>query len=205
VQIWLSKDVGLPDSDFVVILKSYLGELRARQVGGSVTTEQSAPSLKETLEWLKQTLPIGSLGYIESHGGHTVYDKWDLTVWHLDSCTGVFGYISSYAVPDFSIASTTSFTVRYTVPLGILSQGSIVLVENPLARIQPDATYVQGDKQLYQLLLSGTAKEIRVERDPGSASTGSGLTLFFTDEQLAQRVQKAFLHAADLCRKKEAF
>ena len=164
------------------------------------------PSLKETLDWLKQRLPLGVVSLVERVQGVTTVHEYHLVVWKFDTCVADFGYASNVTI----LLPSAPLTIRYTVPLDTLTQGSITLVDHPF-RIDPDDTFIYGDKQAYKLVLSGTAKTFLSSIDPHSAYTPPStmnvpyIDLLFNDEQLAQKVEKAFLHAADLCRGKEPF
>jgi len=52
---------------------------------------KAVPSLKETLDWLKETLPLGAVHYVVTSGGAPILINEQAAVSSLDSCTAVFG------------------------------------------------------------------------------------------------------------------
>ena len=90
-----------------------------------------------------------------------------------------------------------NFEMNYTLPLGLISSTDV----KPWA---PPFSPLLG----YRLFIKTKLKDISYvaspSADPGERFADS-LFITFSDESIAQRVAKAFLHAADLCRKKEPF
>lgn len=201
VQISLSRVDALPDSVFVVILKSYLVDLQARanKVGSSDTSEQSGPSLKETLDWLKREMPLATVNYvIKSDKGWSFRMNLSSRVLDLESCTGVFG-------SAVTSGNAEPYTSRYTVPLGSLIGFSVDRVDE--SQQSYNDTFISGDKWLYRLLLTTKSKDISVVTHTtiNATDTSNLMVLFLNDQSLADRVMEAFKHAAILCRQKEPF
>lgn len=183
-----------------------LDQMRKGLTAGIASKSNSAdPSLKDTLEWLRENIPLGSVHcIIEASNGMAVSMTEQSSVFRLDSCTVVVGRVRT---------ATTAFTpvgkmgsMRYTLPIGTLIGGSTDRVENPACS--------HGDRSGYRVILKGKSGEISAEtfdsdfnnsRAPVSVENTDGFYLIFNNESTAQRVLAAFLHAADLCRQKEPF
>ena len=188
-----------------------LEQMRRSLVGTTSAAETSGgPSLKETLDWLKEKLPLGPVHYVvdpRSNNGTTYSVTDQSTVWSFDSCTVVFGTVSTLTPnSQFRLVPIVS-TARFTLPLGVLTGGTVGQAENPPNSWAP---FVSGERWSYLLTLM--AKELisvaLLSSGPGSTSdsnTTNRVSLTFNDESLAQRVLEAFNHAAALCRKKEPF
>ena len=194
--------------------RSLVGTASAAEEGGG-------PSLKETLDWLKEKIPLGVVHYVESDnrfndGGRDRRTHSSIAeqsaVWRSDSCTVVFGYVvTNTSVVNFGFPPSVA-TFRYTLPLGVLTGGVVIPAIN---RLYATGIFVSGERSGYRLQLSG-AKEISLATSLFSQSISGPITrsdsrvtdfavLTFNDESLAQRVLQAFNHAAALCRKKEPF
>lgn len=173
-------------------------------------------SLKETLDWLNEKIPLGIVRYAYLSGGAVSNTEFYARAWSLDSCLAVVGFEQVNHVADESDNIRTDITNghRYKVALGDISSG----------KVTPDNwDLVDGTKIGYQLVLTTRSSEILLESYheyrhlPGSKFAGkSGLepaapirvnsaVLFFPDEALALRIRDAFLHAANQCRTKEPF
>ncbi len=187
-----------------------LDQMRGSLSANSATHDQNGgPSLKETLGWLKEKIPMGVLhrvllaapgrGMMDSHSVQS-------TAWSFDSCTVEFGVVWNVVttlVPSGSAKSSTTYD--YTVPLGSITGAKVERHGN-------EEEFVSGDKFAYFLSLSTRSKEIRAVKSvegyapvPAGASYSDEALLLFNDESIAQRVKSAFLHAASLCRAKEPF
>jgi hypothetical protein len=179
----------------------------------------NGPSLRETLDWLKEKIPLGTVNYVASPvspNGFTapISTNVQSVVFSLDSCTGAFGQIVNMASTAVD-GSPFRFvgTRRYTVPMGSLIRFSVEHAENIEA-----SRFLSGDRWGYRLGLVSSSKAIHVSasfetfatllpRVPPIPETSVADTFYmtFSDESTAQRVADAFKHAADLCRGKEPF
>jgi hypothetical protein len=71
--------------------------------------------------------------------------------------------------------------------------------------------FIRGQSQSYAALLYTKSKEVTLTSWTDGAPAANDVqamgfaVIHFPEEELAQRVLKAFLHAADLCRSKEPF
>jgi len=172
-------------------------EQMRRGLGGTRPPNQqsSGPSLKETLDWLEE---IVSRGVAQCNwrfaDGSTVSGIEKGVVWKADSCTTEMGIVTASA--------TLVQTRRFTIPLGIISGASVQRMTNGQC------------EQKYWLRLTTSLKGITsvlsYSVSSGAVPTGKAeivdvLLLPFNDESTAQRATHGFLHAAELCRKKEPF
>jgi Trypsin-like peptidase domain len=186
------------------------------------------PSLKETLDWLKEKLPLGVSHYY-CVSDDSAFTTGQSKAWELDSCTVAVGHEDTTNVDDHKGVAIITTVFRYTVPLGAIDHGSVERQDTcPSGR-----RFVSGDKWKYSVQMVTKTKEVLVRSgtdvnlkgtavatnqaenpgvsaesralNPGITSTTSYFTIYFRDESLAQRVAAAFLHAADICRKAEAF
>jgi hypothetical protein len=169
----------------------------------------NGPSLTETLNWLKLKIPLGIVRHAYFLQGRK--KGYGATVWYttqarglaLDSCAATVGFDSTTEVEGAQQSVTN--TVRYTVPLGLISGG--VTEKKPTETFNP---FVSGDQWEYVLNLTASSKGILAEdyyAGSGRSSTRTTdlVQLIFPEESLAQRVLEAFRHAGDLCRNKEPF
>jgi hypothetical protein len=174
-----------------------------------VVQENKGPSLKETLDWLKETIPLASSHYLFA----TVRSKPDMgrtkdvtlktLPTHFESCTVSFDFtevdiFEKYR--DHPIVTTT----HQTVPLGAIAGGEIVKSEFPLSLTDSkkvDVWTVSLDATS-RVILKNTYEEIS---DTAKSESLNRASLIFYEESIAKRVLEAFKHAADLCRGKEAF
>jgi hypothetical protein len=182
-----------------------LDQMRKSLVGTTSAAQQSTgPSLKETLDWLKEKIPLGAVNYGGTFQGSSIHVNEHSVVFSLDSCTGAFGYVNAAQIETLP----GSATFRYTVPLGLITEASVVHMLN--SEELTSFTIDSGDKWAYRVVLRTKSKDIslaafRDDAQVPDTTTTSSCFLKFNDESIAQRVKDAFLHAADLCRKKEAF
>ena len=176
------------------------------------------PSLKDTLDWLKEKIPLGAVNYVTSvdepavpsavgrkqrssvaPATTLVSSNEHAVVFSLDSCTGVFDRVTTITIGQQQGVNT----IRYTVPLGVVTEA---FVDHPENR----GTFVSGDRSAYRLVLKSKSSYISVadfginSQLPVTATT-NWFYIKFNDESLANRVMTAFKHAADLCGKKEVF
>jgi hypothetical protein len=188
-----------------------------RNLAGTTSAGQqtTGPSLKETLDWLNEKIPLAVVHYVASvflNGKRIMSTESEQgTARSFESCTVGFGRVE-YAHGDRR-EDVFDSTTLYTVPLGALTNWRVERVET----VQPDdlskknsRTFVGGDRWQYDVILRSNLAEL-------SRKTSHSFTpLFeiesvkvvwvsFNDQSLARRVARAFHHASDLCRKKEAF
>jgi hypothetical protein len=72
------------------------------------------------------------------------------------------------------------------------------------------SSFISGDRWAYRVLLTSKSNNISVaafapNSQTPATTTADGFFLKFNDESIATRVSAAFLHAAELCRRKEPF
>ena len=184
-------------------------------------TDQQANglSLQDTLDWLKESLPLGSIHTVVSEDpicptcrstGAMVSITMQPKILTTDSCTLVIGDVESSSGRDGVIITTNS----YTVPLRLLTRCEVWHSREVASK---GFTVVSGDRIGHQLFLATDSKEIlsvsytsdregSLSRPDDSATERTDVVnILFRDESLAQRIAKALLHASDLCRKKEPF
>ncbi|MGD0669242.1 MAG: trypsin-like peptidase domain-containing protein [Bryobacteraceae bacterium] len=188
-------------------LEQMRGSLSAKSTPDA---QSGGPSLKETLDWLKEKIPMGITHWVSLSAlawGLTDSHSLQSAVWSFDSCTVEFGFVAN-VVADLITGGKSeeiSVTDRYAVPLGRLAGADV-------GRWQNAEEFVSGDEWSYGLSLSTTSKEIRAVHSvtdsavppiPTEVSYTDKVVLYFNDESIVQRVKSAFLHAADLCRGKQ--
>lgn len=172
--------------------------------------QSSGPSLAETLDWLKEKLPLGSNHYVldfsDLFGAIKSKDATrDVTFQtvpiRFDSCTVVFDFTQTN---DNHIRPPLATTTRTTVPLGAIAGGTVTMDDEILSR--------SPEKKLerWTVELDATSKVILSETHQSLDNTTktesqSWAFIPFFDESIAKRVLDAFKHAAELCRGKELF
>jgi TonB family protein len=211
-------------------VRSLLGNLHEPmtldQMRASLSTVSTAeqptkePSLRETLDWLKEKIPLGAVHYtMRSNDGFAGQMSEQSVALSLDSCTAIAGRENAVTLAG----NRGGFRLSYTVPLGALMAGEVARLENVWTGAASDAPYVgpgnsgvfvNGDKWGYRVILKSTSTDIFFKSvgfgsppppNPDTTKNTNTLYLIFNDESLARRVLTAFLHAADPCRKKELF
>jgi len=170
--------------------------------------DSSAPSLKETLDWLKGKLSLGGTEYVISRNGTLFHRTVQVKAWDLTSCTVSVGRVT---IDTSTALGVDTYTDRYTLPLGKVADTSVLYLPNAMLS---GGTLISGERFVYNLLLTTNSKEIVwlsvLERlrdgatDQRTSSTDK-FHLEFSDESIANRIHEAFRHAANLCRGKEAF
>lgn len=184
----------------------------------------SSPSLKETLDWLREKLPLAVVQYSYVLGGQPNSMTIRKKAWNLDSCVAVIDSEQRSTRGKNADAGMSTLIVinRATVPLGEIIEGRVVTIDNSkYSDSSEDFVFVRGDRQAYEVrLIAGAAvftSELSTrftmpnrfsEPDPPSAPSvyrERQFSVRFPDEALAKRVLAAFLRAADLCRTKEPF
>jgi S1-C subfamily serine protease len=160
------------------------------------------PPLKETLGWLKEKVSLATAQYVASFAGEPMTVTVKGVAASFDSCNVVFGQVErrSKGDQDFRPLVVTSL---FSVPLSVIDRGTLIP-----ARVDP-IHYRSGEMTYMVSTGSGSNVIAHETRYSGDANTKSEMVnlavLFFNDESIARRVQEAFRHAADLCRKKEPF
>ncbi len=188
----------------------------------TVVPDTSGPSFKETLEWLREKLPLAANHYIVdlTTGGDLLglaqrmgrfKDVTQTTApIRFDSCTVVFDVTELSLWEKFPKFPDTS-TSRFTVPLGAITKVSVAKDGIRLSQSTTVETWI--------VTLTASSKSVLTETRETSidATTHETLTnstksqsmyvaiLIFYDESIANRVSAAFKHAAELCRGKEPF
>ena len=184
------------------------------------------PPLKETLDFLKEKIPLGTVQYVRllsmniNMHGFLLRQSVNIqsAAWNTDSCTVMVGevstsknlssiYIEGGAPED---TDPDVMTTRYTVPLEQLTGWTVERQEN---EDTADNIFVSGERWGYRVVLTSSSKVIRgVISDSGLSAFALpfsasyyGLHMIFNDESVARRVSEAFHHASDLCRKEKVF
>ena len=203
-------------------------QMRRSLVGVRSAVQQSSePSLKETLDWLKEKLPLGVIQYLRYDDRSKVTETVvvQTTAWSLDSCTVIIGNVRTSETakgeerPSLSRATSLNDLRlieenRNTVPLGLLTAWFVEHEPNETNALD---TFVSGERMGYRLYLSSSSKSIsraisystsqvlcQWESCRRAYSTDT-LNMIFGEESLARRVAEAFRRASDICRKGEAF
>jgi hypothetical protein len=165
--------------------------------------QSSGPSLKETLEWLKGTVPLSIYQYGVTYSNLGPSDTTVRTVpVRLEACTVVLDVISK-SIPREPPLVTVTYTTRYTIPLGALDKGYAFKLNK-----QRDDIVYKADGWVVPLQSKSQVILSENHEDLGNTTKSESLDFFalrFNDESMAKRVQEAFNHAADLCRGKEPF
>jgi len=163
-----------------------LEEMRTSLRAKSAAT---GPSLKETLDWLKEKLPLGEAHFSLAMRAETVR----IVPIRFESCTVIFDWVGVEVWKNQPTYPWTN-TDHYTVPLGAVT--NVLVLKD---------SHSEG----WRMSLSTTSKVILDDfhsdtRGNKTESVDIAL-LIFPDESLAKRVAEAFKHAAELCRRKEPF
>lgn len=173
------------------------------------------PSLKETLDWLKEKIPLSTVNYVENWEKLAIPPfsasiNHHATVVSLDSCLFVLDRVSTMTILNRPQVAVSVSTFRFTAPLGMLQDISVALMENSdYGDIH--TIYVRGDRWAYRVSLKSKSKDMTRELLNGDnpyvpvKATTNTMFLEFSDESLANRVAEAFKHAAALCQKTGAF
>jgi S1-C subfamily serine protease len=177
-----------------------LEQMRTNLTAKTPNQQSSGVTLKETLDWLKEKIPVGTIHYATTTNVVSVQS----TVWGIDSCTAVFGLVMTYTSKNRPESKPSVYTYRYTVPLGAVTAGAVEHRENAKG-------IISGDQWRYEVSIPTKSKEISItmsaadpNEQPEMRNSDRG-SLWFNDESVAQRVLAALSHAADLCRGKEPF
>ena len=199
-----------------------LAQMRRGLVVTASTVEQnSGPSLKETLDWLNDTILLGTATFEYSHilSGQQVTQTVNVhnVTSNLRSCTVQFGSVMTSTTLEYALGLGEE-TVQYTVPLGALTEWYVGRQDNLERFAAVEAvTFLRGDRWSRSVFLKSKSKLISTARRtsftiPGLApnvrntvESRDWLSITFNDESIAQRVATAFRHASELCRGKEPF
>jgi len=176
----------------------------------NIGPDAGGPSLKETLDWLREKIPLASNHYIFTGvwGGGPTKDVTLRTVpVRFDSCTVSFDLTEVdvwAAYRDRPIVSTT----RQVVPLGALT-GSRVM-KNSIRLSLDSSNKIEKQVEEWNVYLNTASKVILSEthEDLNNSTKSESVNfafLGFYEESIANRVLEAFKHAAELCRGKEPF
>ena len=188
-----------------------LEQMRQSLVVRMPTEQSSGPSLRETLDWLKEKIPLGVAEWVEmDQYGVTEKVSRQNRAWSCDSCTVVLGFVDVVASTSSNgYLGTFEWTNRVTVPLGILDDPLVTRMSD--ITTADSYTHLSGQKTFDCIFLASKSSKFSVVISNNGKIVGPNFVstntffLLFNDEQLAKRVANAFKHAADLCRKKEAF
>ena len=199
-----------------------LEQLRARIGESETKSEQdnAEPSLSETLEWLTEQIPLGSSQYKTEWKGEKYSHTMTTKIRSMKSCT--IALETDEVDRNETTGSSTHLVVRYVVPLATINNGKVgeldhadsSLISKELDKLFgfQARTFLSGDRIVPFSTFYSSSDTILMEWPVGngrSAANPSTRTFFFSldalDKQTAQRMLKAILHAADLCRKKEPF
>jgi hypothetical protein len=187
-----------------------LEQMRQKFVSTKSADQQgSGASLKETLDWLKENIPLASNHYVWpprswaiEMGTNTVSER-TLPI-RFDSCTVSYDRITVETWAKYRDSPIVK-TVRQTIPLGSLTGGK---VDHPGAL---DAENMLGQKvDTWFVVLDATSKVILSEAHEDSNNTTKSESmdyafLVFYEESITNRVLEAFKHAAALCKGKAPF
>jgi hypothetical protein len=178
--------------------------------GQAAEPQSKGPSLKETLDWLKEKLPLASNHYIVElswpilfNGSKTKDINLRTTPIRFDSCTVIFDLTEVDTWEKFHERPITTAT-RYTVPLGAITGGTVD-ADNVILSI-PDSKKL--DRWIVDLSTSSKVVLDETHEDVNNTTKSQSQKwafIIFYDESVAKRVLEAFKHAADLCRVKEPF
>lgn len=163
-----------------------LEQMQLSPVGTSALQPKDGPSLQETLDWLKEKIPLGNVHYQASSYGSVDSFNTQATVWSFDSCSVVFGDVTTMTPEGHPDLVPSVFTARCTLPLGILSGGSVVRAEHVVEHF----TFVSGEQWGYRLYLIGP-KEFSLSLSSSGPATYSdsrttnSLFVTFNDKSLA--------------------
>ena len=181
----------------------------------TATSQQvEGPALRETLDWLKEKIPLASNHYVfvsEQEflvwGGHTKDITLRTVPIRFESCTVIFDSIEADVWEKFSQRPIVN-TTRYTLPLGAVVKSEVWKWDAPLS-ISKDfkqtkslETWVVTLKTQTKVIL--TDEKVDIENTTKSEGADQ-VSIGFYDESIARRVLEAFNHAAALCRGKEPF
>jgi hypothetical protein len=191
-----------------------LDEMRKRLKPSSPQTETNGPTLRETLDWLRQTLPLGNYAYTWRPKGDRpgsyrsrLQETVQLIPRSFSSCVVELDEVQTSDVGEHGV--WTKWTSHYTIPLA-----ELLKIVAGSSKTNPNDV-ISGPEWIPTVFLLAQSNAI-VEHtssitDEGAQAAPSTTTnlrlvgLRFPDQSLAERIQKAFDHAASLCRANEPF
>jgi len=195
-----------------------LEQMRQRLVGTTVR-KTTGPSLKETLDWLREKVPLAAAHYVLSVASNPLLQSMGRTKEitertvprRFESCTVSFDDSEVWVWEKYRELREVH-TTRYTVPLGALSDVSILTPADLFkAPGVPDRWSVVLKtksnvilEETWTLIVGVGETDENANHDTRSETVGAAF-MAFTDEEITKRVVDAFRHAADLCRGREAF
>jgi hypothetical protein len=167
------------------------------------TEHGSGPSLKETLSWLEEKLPLwGRTAFTLKTGAAVISMMLQSLPENFESCTVTLAEKATFRTISCPTCATDTTTDRYTVPLGSITDTHIERRNNASSAIE---TIIGGPEWRYELFLISESKEILAVTTYHTEFNQRSVRIIVDDEPAAKRIQDAFRHAADLCRKKEPF
>jgi hypothetical protein len=186
-----------------------LEQMRSSLSARSTPDQQSTgSSLKETLDWLKEKIPLAANHYqyvtplwLAESSGKTKDESERTVPIAFESCIIIFDDIEVEVwgkYPHNPIISTT----RYTVPLGALTGGEVMKYSISLSDSEKLETWSVVLKAASRVILSETYEDLN---NTTKSESWKDAAVVFYEESIAKRVLDAFKHAADLCRGKEPF
>ncbi len=174
-----------------------------------VEPQDKGVSLKETLDWLKEKIPLAANHYVLTFPpGFDLFGDGSKDVRHttvpirFESCTIVFDSTETNLWEKYPTTPDVN-TTRYTVPLGEFGDG----------RVFQGGPSVQGKSGRIDFWIVGIETKSKVILEESYQSVGNikktesrdSAILIFYEESIANRVLLALRHAAELCRGKEPF
>lgn len=175
-----------------------LAQMRTRLTATSAADKQSTgPSLKETLDWLKEKLPLAAnhytidsvvdvgLGKTQEVTGRTIPIRFD-------SCTVTIEYSEAVVWEKFPDRPITT-AIRFTIPLGVITDVNVKSHELVLSKSKTLDVWVVTLATPSMSILEETHETLN--NSTKSESSRASVLLFY-DALIAQRVSDAFKHAA---------
>ena len=195
-----------------------LAQMRQNLVNTTVQ-RVAGPSLKETLDWLKEKAALAGVHYILSLAsipmllgyGRTKEVTDRIIPRHFESCTISFDDSEVWVWEKYRELREVN-TTRYAVPLGEISDVSILTpADLPKVPGKPElwsvALITKSNailKETWTVIVGAGDSDENAPRTTQSESVNAAF-MDFTEEATTKRVVQAFKHAADLCRGKEVF
>jgi hypothetical protein len=166
------------------------------------------PTLRETLNWLREKIPlaISNLTVVKEDSSVKLAASRQGTVWSLDGCSSVIGETFTYMITWRNGSQRQTWKkAQFALPLGAIISGHV----GPRNLVPSEYRFSVGQRQDYGVFLSvGSHEAVYTISEPEVApeiGSKNNFDIGFPDEAMAQRVLRAFLRAADLCRTKEPF
>jgi len=182
-----------------------LEQMRSNLVGTTSAKANGGPSLRETLDWLREKIPLAANHYVSA-----ILEAKEVTIRTIprqfESCTINFD-LTEVDTWGTNREYPTTTTTRQTIPLGALAGGRVA--QDVLA-LSFAASKLDRRLERWTVFLDASSKVILSETYEDLYKTTKSESqdwafLTFYDEAMAKRVLEAFKHAADLCRVKDPF